>query len=65
MKTIKRTGVKGKEITLLVPENKEEASDLARHEQAGMLDGRLSFGDGGCVGQLPHGKPSKHKSTTK
>jgi hypothetical protein len=65
MKTIKRTGVKGKEITLLVPENKEEARELAKREQSGMLDGRLSFGDGGCVAQLPNGKPSKHKTTTK
>jgi hypothetical protein len=49
MKTITKVGTNGKKVTFHVPQTSEDAKKLEKLEQAGMLDGRLSFGDDGCA----------------
>ncbi len=45
MKETKKTGMGGKVVTILKPENEEDAAKLRQMVKDGKVDGRVSFGD--------------------
>ena len=45
MKTVVTTGMNGKKVTTLVPENEKDAKKIAKMVEDGKADGRVSHGD--------------------